>query len=273
MNVIRFLAVISGFALIFGCAGATNSSGGGGLPPYNGSPPLEGPWEFTGSSTTLPGQHIYVGVDLSQSASTLSATQLEVLTGGPSVSPVSGCPIPLEPSFSGSLSGAVLTVTLTSGTKTVQLAGEVAPDGKSISGTYSGGCIPGDNGGTFTAGVISPLSGTFNGTLTDAHNNPAQTSMQISDNSGPLFTFTGTGQGNDSGNGFSFSFVATQTGAYFSGGGTLAMAGTVGPPAPITVSGHLNPTATVVDHFFMGEPSGSGPIPIFFIVYMGTLSK
>jgi hypothetical protein len=259
MKTIRLFPVLFALMWLAGCGVASSGSGGTG---GNTGPGMQGAWEITAISNMPSGVQTLVEADFSQSADNVSSggRQLVVATIQGGIAQVNPCST--QPSFSGTLNGTALSGTLTEGTQSIQITGTLSADGKSATGTYTGGCMNGDNG-TFTASSIAPVSGTFSGTLTDNSNNPAATTIQVTD--GGNESFTAMGQVTDQNVMYNLSVSnGSQIGALFGGAGTSSNAN---GSTQIVAAGHLTATATAIDAFVIGDETTGN------LIYTGTLSK
>jgi hypothetical protein len=262
MNTVRFLFILFVSVLVAGCgSGYSGPSGTGGNTPQN----IQGAWEIAATSTTLAGTQTFIEADLTQSGNNVSARgqQLLTLTVTNGTGNVDICST--QPSLSGNLNGSVLTATLTEGSQSVRISGTLSADGKSATGNYqsdAGGCTMGDSG-TFTANLVSMLSGSFSGTLTNqSTTNSAPATLQLTQ--GANETLTGSGQITDQGVTYTLSFTGSVIGALFEGTGTST---SVNGSTQIDVLGHFTPSATAVDGFVVGDANSQS------ILYEGTLSK
>ena len=146
----RLAVILAGLAVLAGCGGSSK-------PVSTGA--LAGNWQFTLKKTTNPRTTTLLSGFLQQTG--------KAVTGAVELTPPLSSPPPCGGSFqvAGSGDGQNVTLTVNEGGATVSLTG--ISSASAMGGTYSlvaSGCGK-DESGTWTATLVKPLTGTFQGIL------------------------------------------------------------------------------------------------------------
>jgi hypothetical protein len=197
------------FLLISACSGGSNNSPT--ATPASGSPTVNH-WRM-GFASNSPGSSVNsltVDVNLSVSASQVQSNG--ILVGRACIRPSFS-----SESITGSVSGNNFSLTLEFGGVTILLSGTLAADGNSISGTFtmSGAC--GNDTGTWFAGKIPQISGTYVGSLMGTNSNSALTASITATLQSSGSNITGTFSTNSSCFKGNLNVSGTQTGSQFGG--------------------------------------------------------
>jgi hypothetical protein len=145
-------------------------------------------------------------------------------------------------------------VTSVSGTVNIQVTGQNQP------WSFEGGL----GNGTFTATAISPVNGSYSGTLKTLSGGNDQVSFSVSQN---VYNVTLTGSGSGNGNSISFSISSVSvTGAVFTGTGTMT---TANGSQQFSIGAHIHPDGNSIDIVL----SGAGSAGCGCFVESGTITK
>jgi hypothetical protein len=173
--------------------------GGCGFVARNPNAPMQaGQWEFAMESTNAD-PTIFIESDLTGPSATgvstsgLFATRLLKLQTGASIGGLFADCTGVQTSFS--VSGNKVTASLSDGTtQLAQANATLAPDGKSLTGTFqlvgtTGLCDSAvTSSGTFMGKIVAPLNGTYSGTMSDG----SQLTLQFTQDNSFRITATGT---------------------------------------------------------------------------------
>ncbi|MGB2889929.1 MAG: hypothetical protein WBC04_19715 [Candidatus Acidiferrales bacterium] len=172
--------------------GSSSSNGGGGNPPPTSNATMQRQWEISTSPSSGGSTQVFLEMNLQGGPDVYSTvTNTMTLYYQPNAAfnlPFTTC---TNWTFNGQIQGQKITANYASpgsspGVNDVSLTGTIATTGQSLSGTYTGGtsnsgdgCEPFESG-TFHGYPVSPLNGTFTGTLTSSIYGPDLVTVSIS---------------------------------------------------------------------------------------------
>ena len=267
------------FAVLFlvGCGGGTSTA-----PPSPSSPPAPsssqsammqtGQWEFVATPAT-GGKPVYFEVNLAGSNAAIGSTVFNtgIFQFGGTVGGVfSDCgnwetsdEVTENSSFSGTLSSPGSTPP----ENQITYTGTLSSNGQAVSaGSYSSpnsslcGLAGNSGSGTLTGYIVTPLNGTFSGTLTGTSAGPDNITIQVMQDSNFGITATGTSVQNLVTTTLSISPAGSSTdntggysnviGATVQGSGTSS---NVNGNSKFQVFGHMNPAGTQIQIVSFGQ--------------------
>lgn len=195
---------LSLLACLIGCGGGSGNS-------VSNSPSsvvnIQGKWQVVATSSATSGEGTVGEVNLTQSGSTISSSNVALLFFNPSeiiftaLNACSGTSTTLTARVNGNSLAFTLTEVGPTGTRVITGTETISADGQSFSGGYSStGCGTSDSG-ALNGTMIQPLTGNFSGVLDglsvsvalqedQAHNLTA-----TGTSTGGPFTLTGTAEG------------------------------------------------------------------------------
>jgi len=217
-------------ALLNGCSGSGGGSGGGSF--------SNAKWAAVLQPATFPAPLIELGMNFTQEGESISSgNSTSIINFG-------DCLIDDgELTSAGTVKNSSFKLVFSIGAQTVTLTGTIAPDGKTITGTFTSsedGCLNGESG-TFTANFVGPVTGNYTGTMTNGPNGISGVTAMLSqdENFNESATMTVT-------NNTCFSSLASAADSLGVSIGGFTMFDTTDGINTVSFVGEVNPDATEI---------------------------